>query len=92
MHSTGLGLRPLLSPSLVTGHLLDESLGSSNTLGEKGASSRRIQMFLSGPVKAMKEVLDDQPLFHAVVRAGGDVLLESFPRLRHRFISELLEA
>ena len=92
MHSASLGLRPLLSPSLVTSHLINENLGCSNTLGEKDASSICVQVLLSDAVEAMEEVLVDQPLFHAVVGAGSDVLLESFPRLRHRFISELLEA
>ena len=49
-------------------------------------------MLLGSVVEAMEEVLDDQPLFHAVVGAGCNVFLESFLRLRHRFICELLEA
>ena len=92
MYPSGLGVRPLLSPSLVAGHLLNESFGSSNTLGEKGASSCYIQVLLGSTVKAMEEVLDDQPLFHAMVGAGCDIFLESFPRLRHRPICELLKA
>jgi hypothetical protein len=39
----------------------------------------------------MEEVLDDQPLFHAVVWACCDIFLESIPSFRDGFILELLK-
>jgi hypothetical protein len=39
----------------------------------------------------MEEVLNDQPLFHVMVWACCNVLLETFPGFRDYFILELLE-
>jgi hypothetical protein len=39
----------------------------------------------------MEEVLDDQPLFHTMVRACCDIFLEMFPGFQDGFILELLK-
>ena len=92
VNCSGLIFRPLLFPSLVACHFLNESAGSGNTQGQERCSSGRIEVLLRGQVQPMEETLDDKPLFHTVVGAGGDVLLKSFPCLRHHLICELLEA
>jgi hypothetical protein len=40
----------------------------------------------------MEEALNDKPLFHAVLWAWCNVILEMFPGFRNCFILELLEA
>jgi hypothetical protein len=40
----------------------------------------------------MIEALDDEPLFHSMVWACRDIILQSLPRLGNGFLHELLKA
>jgi hypothetical protein len=49
-------------------------------------------MFPIGMNQPMKVDLDDEPLFHSMAWACGDIILQSLPRLGNGFIRELLKA
>jgi hypothetical protein len=73
-----MGWLPISLPTLVGGNLVDEHLSSCNVEGEKCSSGCCIYLVLRSLTQAMEEVLDDQPLFDAVVWACCDVFLETF--------------
>jgi hypothetical protein len=49
-------------------------------------------MFPGGMNQPMIEALDDEPLFHFVVWACKDIILQSLPCLSNGFVCELLKA
>jgi hypothetical protein len=54
--------------------------------------SSSINMFPGRTNHPMIEALDDEPLFHSMVWACGDINLQSLPRLSNGFVRELLKA
>jgi hypothetical protein len=91
VYSFSTGRLPISHPTLVGGNLVDERLSSCNIKGEKCSSCYCIYVVLRSLTQAMEEVLNDQPLFHAVVWACCDVSLEMFPGFGDGFILELLK-
>jgi hypothetical protein len=49
-------------------------------------------MFLGRTNQPMIEVLDDEPLFHSMVWACKDIILQFLPCLNNGFVRELLKA
>jgi hypothetical protein len=49
-------------------------------------------MFLGGTNQPMIDALDDEPLFHSMVWACEDIILQSLPCLGNGFIHELFKA
>ena len=58
----------------------------------EGTTRSCVNVVLGLLIQAMEEVLNDQPLFYAVVWACLNVLLETFPDFRDGLIRQLLNS
>ena len=69
MHAPGTGWLPFSFPTLVGSYLVDQRLCSCNIERKEGTTRCCINVVLGLLIQAMEEVLNDQPLFYAVVWA-----------------------
>ena len=86
-----MGRLPISLPTLVGSNLVDERSSSYNIEGEECSSRCCAHVILRSLVQAMEEVLNDKPLFHAVVWACCNVFLETFLGFLDCFVLELLK-
>jgi hypothetical protein len=87
----GAGLSALLIPALVRGHLLNQFTSFLNIESEERTSNSSIYMLTGLANQPMIEALDDEPLFHAMMGACSNIILQVFPCLVDGFIRELLK-
>jgi len=76
---------PSFSPTLIFHHLLDEGSSFINVERKECTSSCGIYVPLRHGCEPLIEILKHEPIFHPVVGAGPDVLLEPFRSLRNGF-------
>jgi hypothetical protein len=88
----GAGLSAPINPALTRSHLFNQCMGFLDTKSKEWTSSCSINMFHGGMNQPMIESLDDEPLFHFVLWAWGDIILQSLPHLGNGFIHQLLKA
>ena len=79
MHAPGTGWLPFSFPTLVGSYLVNQHLCSRNIERKEGTTRCCVNVVLGLLIQAIEEVLNDQPLFYAVVWARLNVLLEMFP-------------
>jgi hypothetical protein len=87
----GAGLSALLIPALVRGHLLNQFTSFLNTESEERTSNSSIYMLTGLANQPMIKALDDEPLFHAMMGACSNIILQVFPCLSDGLIRELLK-
>ena len=92
MHSSGTCWLSFSFPTLVGSYLVDQRLRSRNIEREERTTRCCVNVVLGLLIQAMEEVLNDQPLFYAVVWACLNVLLETFPDFRDALIRQLLNS
>ena len=86
MHAPGTGWLPFSFPTLVGSYLVNQCLCSRNIERKERTTRCCINVVMGLLIQAMEEVLNDQPLFYAVVWARLNVLLEMFPDFRDGLI------
>ena len=79
MYAPRTGWLPFSFPTLVGSYLVNQRLCSRNVERKEGTTRCCVNVVLSLLIQAMEEVLNDQPLFYAMVWACLNVLLETFP-------------
>ena len=79
MYALGMGWLPFSFPTLVGSYLVNQRLCSRDVEREERTTCSCVNVVLGLLIQAMEEVLNNQPLFYAVVWAGLNVLLEMFP-------------
>ena len=89
MHAPGTGWLPFSFPTLVGSYLFDQHLCSRDIEREERTIRFCVNVVLGLLIQAMEEVLNDQPLFYAVVWACLNVLLETFPDFQDALIWQL---
>ena len=92
MHASGMGWLPFFFPTLVGSYLVNQRLCSRNVERKEGTTCSCVNVVLGLLIRAMEEVLNDQPLFYAVVWACLYVLLETFPDFWDGLIRQLLDS
>ena len=90
MHAPGTGWLPFSFPTLVGSYLVNQRLCSRNIERKEGTTRSCVNVVLGLLIQAMEEVLNDQPLFYAVVWACLYVLLETLPDFWDGLIRQLL--
>ena len=86
MHAPWTGWLPFTFPTLVGSYLVNQRLCSHNVDRKEGTTRCYINVVLSLLIQTMEEVLNDQPLFYAVMWACLYVLLETLPDFRDGLI------
>ena len=86
MRTPGTGWLPFSFPTLVRSYLVNQCLCSRNIERKEGTTRYCVDVVLGLLIQAMEELLNDQPLFYAVVWACLNVLLETFPDFRDGLI------
>ena len=79
MHAPGMGWLAISFPTLIGSYLVNQRLCSRNVERKEGTTRCYVNVVLSLLIQAMEEVLNNQPLFYAVMWACLNVLLEMFP-------------
>ena len=79
MHVLGVGWLPFTFPTLVGSYLVNQRFCSRNIERKERTTRCCVNVVLGLLIQSMEEVLNNQPLFYAVVWAGLNVLLETFP-------------
>ena len=92
MHAPGTGWLPFSFPTLVGSYLVNQRLCSLNVERKEGATRSCVNVVLGFLIQAMEEVLNDQPLFYAVVWACLNILLETFLDFWDALIQQLLNS
>ena len=92
MHAPGTGWLPFSFPTLVGSYLVNQRLCSHNIERKEGTTCYCINVVLGLLIRAMEEVLNDQPLLYAVVWACLYVLLETLLDFRDGLIRQLLDS
>ena len=92
MHAPGTGWLPFSFPTWVGSYLVNQCLCSRNVKRKEGTTRSCINVVLGLLIQAMEEVLNDQPLFYAVVWACLYVLLEMLLDFRDGLIRQLLDS
>ena len=87
-----MGWLPFSFLTLVGSYLVNQCLRSHNIEREERTTHRCVNVVLGLLIQAMEEVLNDQPLFYAMVWACLNVLLETFPDFRDALIRQLLNS
>ena len=91
MYAPRTGWLPFSFPTLVGSYLVNQRLCSRNVERKEGTTRCCVNVVLSLLIQAMEEVLNNQPLFYAVVWACLYVLLEMLPDFRDGLIRQLLD-
>ena len=86
MHAPRTGLLPFSFPTLVGSFLVNQCLCTRNIERKEGTTRCCVNVVLGFLIQTMEEVLNDQPLFYAMVWARLNVLLETFPDFRDGLI------
>ena len=76
MHAPGTGWLPFSFPTSVGSYLVNQCLCSRNIKRKEGTTRSCVNVVLGLLIQAMEEVLNDQPLFYAVVWACLNVFLD----------------
>jgi hypothetical protein len=92
VYATETGWLPFSFPALVGRYLVNQRLCSRNIKRKEGTTRCCVNVVLGLLIQAMEEVLNDQPLFYAVMRAFLNVLLEMFLDFRDARIRQLLNS
>ena len=87
-----MGWLPFYFPTLVGSYLVNQCLCSRNIERKEETTRCCVNVVLGLLIQAMKEVLNDLPLFYAVVWAFLNVLRETFPNFRDALIWQLLNS
>ena len=86
MHAPRTGWLLVNPLTLIGGYLFNKRLRSRNIKREEGTTRCCIYVVLGLLIQAMEEVLDNQPLLHAVVWACLNVFLQTLLGLWDRLI------
>ena len=92
MNAPGTTWLPFSFLTLVGSYLVNQHLSSCNIERKEGTTRCCVNVVLGLLIQAMEEVLNDQPLFYAVMWACLNVLLETFPDFRDALIWQLLNS
>ena len=76
----------------IPANIFNQRLCSCNVERKEGTTRCCIDVVLGLLIQAMEEVLNNQPLFYAVVWACLNVLLETFPDFQDALIWQLLNS
>ena len=87
-----MGWLPFTFPTLVGSYIVNQRLCSRNVERKEGTTRCCVDVVLSLLIQAMKEILNNQPFFYAVVWACLNVLLETFPYFWNTLIWQLLNS
>ena len=91
MHAFCTGLESFIAPPLIGDHFLNQCFCFDNGQVEEGSSSNGINIGSGCHCEPVVEALQDEPLVHAVMRTGQDVLLQPLPSFWDGFHPYLLE-
>ena len=92
MRAPGMGWLAISFPTLIGSYLVNQRLCSRNVERKEGTTRCCVDVVLSLLIQAMKEILNNQPFFYAVVWACLNVLLETLPDFRDGLIRQLLNS
>ena len=76
-----MGWLPFTFPTLVASYLVNQHLCARNVEREEGTTRCCVDVVMSLLIQATEEVLDNQPLLHAMVWACLNVFLQTLPGL-----------